>query len=83
MKYRHPEPGEACLLDDLPQPGLPGLGIQAVPTFVFDGRYGVSGAQPASAFMQVLERVWEETVGAAAAEGNSGDADCADGSCAV
>jgi predicted DsbA family dithiol-disulfide isomerase len=59
------------------------LGIQAVPTFVFDGRYGVSGAQPTSAFMQVLERVWDETAGAAAAGGDPGDADCADGSCAV
>lgn len=30
------------------------LGIQAVPTFVFDGKYAVQGAQEASAFLQVL-----------------------------
>lgn len=33
------------------------LGITAVPTFVIDGRYAVQGAQPASAFLQVLEQV--------------------------
>jgi predicted DsbA family dithiol-disulfide isomerase len=32
-------------------------GIGGVPFFVIDGRYGVSGAQPPEAFIQVLERV--------------------------
>jgi predicted DsbA family dithiol-disulfide isomerase len=32
-------------------------GVTAVPTFVFDGRYRVEGAQPASTFSRVLERV--------------------------
>ncbi|WP_291052681.1 DsbA family oxidoreductase [Herbiconiux sp.] len=32
-------------------------GIQGVPFFVIDGRYGVSGAQDAAAFVQVLEQV--------------------------
>jgi len=31
------------------------LGIRAVPTFVFDDRYAVQGAQPVSTFRQVLE----------------------------
>ena len=33
-------------------------GATGVPFFVVDGRYGVSGAQPAEAFAQVLERAW-------------------------
>jgi predicted DsbA family dithiol-disulfide isomerase len=36
------------------------LGIQGVPFFVFDRRYGVSGAQPAEVMLQVLERAWTE-----------------------
>ena len=36
------------------------LGITGVPFFVFDNKYGVSGAQPTEAFTQVLEKVWSE-----------------------
>lgn len=35
-------------------------GISGVPFFVFDERYGVSGAQPPERLLQVLERVWAE-----------------------
>ncbi len=35
-------------------------GINGVPFFVIDGKYGVSGAQPAEAFTQILQQVWEE-----------------------
>jgi predicted DsbA family dithiol-disulfide isomerase len=35
-------------------------GIQGVPFFVIDGRYGVSGAQDPTTFAQVLEQVWTE-----------------------
>jgi predicted DsbA family dithiol-disulfide isomerase len=35
-------------------------GIQGVPFFVIDGKYGVSGAQEASTFTQVLEQVWTQ-----------------------
>ena len=35
-------------------------GIQGVPFFVFDGRYGVSGAQETSTFASVLEQVRTE-----------------------
>lgn len=35
-------------------------GIQGVPFFVIDGKYGVSGAQPAEAFSQILRQVWSE-----------------------
>jgi predicted DsbA family dithiol-disulfide isomerase len=32
------------------------IGIQAVPFFVLDRRYGVSGAQPAEILVQALEK---------------------------
>jgi predicted DsbA family dithiol-disulfide isomerase len=35
-------------------------GITGVPFFVVDGRYGVSGAQPADVLVQVLDRAWDE-----------------------
>ncbi|MBN9223332.1 MAG: disulfide bond formation protein DsbA [Microbacterium sp. SCN 70-27] len=35
-------------------------GIQGVPFFVIDGKYGVSGAQPAEAFAQITRQVWAE-----------------------
>lgn len=55
------------------------LGIQAVPTFVFDGKYAVQGAQEASVFLQALEQVAAESLPAT----HGDDAACADGSCAV
>ncbi|MDP9430066.1 MAG: DsbA family oxidoreductase [Actinomycetota bacterium] len=36
------------------------LGISGVPFFVVDRTYGVNGAQPADALLQVLERAWSE-----------------------
>ncbi|MFV7234011.1 DsbA family oxidoreductase [Flavobacterium sp. ZB4R12] len=36
------------------------IGVQGVPFFVFDTKYAISGAQPATAFLQTLEKVWEE-----------------------
>ena len=38
------------------------LGIQGVPFFVLDRRYGVSGAQPPDVLVQALERAWGEAV---------------------
>jgi predicted DsbA family dithiol-disulfide isomerase len=35
-------------------------GIQGVPFFVIDGKYGISGAQPADAFVNVLRDRWSE-----------------------
>jgi predicted DsbA family dithiol-disulfide isomerase len=37
-----------------------GFGAGGVPFFVIDGKYGVSGAQPAETFRQVLDRAWAE-----------------------
>ena len=33
------------------------IGVTAVPTFVFDGRYAVSGAQPVEVFRRVIQQV--------------------------
>ena len=49
---------------DITQAGA--YGINGVPFFVFEGKYGVSGAQPAEVFSQVLTQVAEEREGAAA-----------------
>ncbi len=37
------------------------IGVQGVPFFVFDNKYAISGAQPATTFLQTLERVWQES----------------------
>jgi predicted DsbA family dithiol-disulfide isomerase len=54
------ESGE--FLDDVraDQAQAAAYGIQGVPFFVIDGKYGVSGAQPAEAFSQILRQVWSE-----------------------
>jgi protein disulfide-isomerase len=36
------------------------VGVQGVPFFVFENKYAISGAQPATAFLQTLEKVWQE-----------------------
>ena len=36
------------------------LGASGVPFFVFDMKYGISGAQPLEAFIQTLNSAWEE-----------------------
>jgi len=38
------------------------LGIQGVPFFVFDRRYGVSGAQPPEVLLGALQQAWDEAV---------------------
>ncbi|WP_029145471.1 DsbA family oxidoreductase [Microbacterium luticocti] len=35
-------------------------GINGVPFFVIDGKYGVSGAQPPEAFTQIVRQIWDE-----------------------
>ena len=56
------------------------LGIQAVPTFVFDGRLAVQGAQTPAVFAQVFERLGLEA--RPLDERASGDA-CGPDGCAV
>ncbi len=61
-----------------------GLGITAVPTFVFEGRWTIQGAQSASTFLQALEQVAAQVAAAGASDESSASGDaCADGSCAV
>lgn len=59
------------------------LGINAVPFFVFNDKYGVSGAQQPALFLEVLEKSWEEF--SSGDKGlqiiNEGDACDADGNC--
>jgi predicted DsbA family dithiol-disulfide isomerase len=43
------------------------IGIQGVPYFVLNRRFGVSGAQPAELLVQALERAWAEGPRTAAA----------------
>lgn len=56
------------------------LGVSAVPTFVFQGRYAVQGAQETSTFLQVLEQVSAEV---SATHAPASGASCADDSCAI
>ncbi|WP_329134757.1 DsbA family oxidoreductase [Streptomyces sp. NBC_01476] len=64
------------------------LGITAVPTFIFEGKWAVQGGQETSYFLQALEQVAKETAAEdapAAHPADTADADaaCADGVCAV
>lgn len=36
------------------------IGVQGVPFFVFNEKYGLSGAQSSEVFTEVLEKVWKE-----------------------
>ncbi|WP_055105501.1 DsbA family oxidoreductase [Paenibacillus ihumii] len=70
------------------------LGVTAVPFFVFNDKYAVSGAQPTETFLEVLQQVWQEeqqqplqiiqTQAPGGSESGSGsDPSCSDGSCSV
>jgi len=52
----------SAYLDDVRRDQLQAqaYGINGVPFFVIDGKYGVSGAQPPEAFAQVARQVWAE-----------------------
>ncbi len=57
-------------------------GATGVPFFVVDGRYGISGAQPADTFSQVLERAWTEKHPSVQMVGGEADV-CGPDGCAV
>ncbi|MFB6520974.1 DsbA family oxidoreductase [Streptomyces sp. NPDC056401] len=58
------------------------LGANAVPFFVLDRRFGISGGQPAEVFTQALEQAWagRDVLAPAAPEGEACEPD---GACAV
>jgi predicted DsbA family dithiol-disulfide isomerase len=57
-----------------------GFGINGVPFFAIDEKYGVSGAQPPEAILEVLQQAYAES--ALTMVGPKGDG-CEDGSCAI
>jgi len=61
------------------------LGISGVPFFVFDRKYGVSGAQPSEAFLDVLRTTWAERspLTLLTPVGATDAAACTDDSCAI
>ncbi len=58
-------------------------GITGVPFFVVDGRYGVSGAQPAQALGQVLAQAWAERSPLQMVAAEGGAPGCDGDACAV
>ena len=59
------------------------LGATGVPFFVVDRKYGVSGAQPAEVFSQVLERAWDESHPRLQHRGRGQTASCGPDGCDV
>jgi predicted DsbA family dithiol-disulfide isomerase len=59
------------------------LGATGVPFFVIDEKYGVSGAQPAETFTQVLERAWSESHPLLDIVGGNADETCGPDGCAI
>ncbi|MDX6223068.1 MAG: hypothetical protein QOD91_2122 [Frankiales bacterium] len=57
-------------------------GINGVPFFVVDGRYGISGAQPAEVVLQTLEQAWSERPALQFVAADGGD-NCEGDTCAV
>ncbi|MFD9423297.1 MULTISPECIES: DsbA family oxidoreductase [unclassified Streptomyces] len=60
------------------------LGANAVPFFVLDRRYGISGGQPSEVFLKALEQAWKDRPATAlTAIGEDGAACDPDGACEV
>jgi predicted DsbA family dithiol-disulfide isomerase len=59
------------------------LGAGGVPFYVVDNRFGVSGAQPAEVFTQVLERAWGESHPTLDLVGGAGADACGPDGCAI
>jgi predicted DsbA family dithiol-disulfide isomerase len=57
-------------------------GAGGVPFHVVDGRYGISGAQPAEVFAQALERAWADSHPVLESVGGAADA-CGPDGCAI
>ncbi|MDX3373798.1 DsbA family oxidoreductase [Streptomyces cyaneofuscatus] len=60
------------------------LGANAVPFFVLDRRYGISGGQPSEVFVQALEQAWKDRPATTLATVGGDAAACGpDGACEV
>jgi predicted DsbA family dithiol-disulfide isomerase len=61
------------------------LGINGVPFFVLDRRYGVSGAQPPEQLLAALEQAWSERspLQVVGSPGSGADAACGPDGCAI
>jgi len=64
------------------------IGVQGVPFFVFDRKYAISGAQAPEAFLEVLNKAWQEAnplimLDMDSEGSGSADGFCADGTCSV
>ncbi|MFI8164363.1 DsbA family oxidoreductase [Streptomyces microflavus] len=60
------------------------LGANAVPFFVLDRRYGISGGQPSEVFVQALEQAWKDRpVTTLTTVGGDAEACDTDGDCEV
>lgn len=57
------------------------IGVRGVPFFVFNDKYAVSGAQPSEAFLQTLEKAWEEFQPKPGLEISEGDSCSTDETC--
>lgn len=57
------------------------IGVRGVPFFVFNDKYAVSGAQPSEAFLETLEKAWEEFQPKSNLEISEGDSCSTDGNC--
>ena len=59
------------------------FGITGVPFFVIDRAYGVSGAQPADALLQVLDQAWAASHPTLVMAGGTDDAACGPQGCEI
>jgi len=57
------------------------LGARGVPFFVINRKYGVSGAQPGSVFLDVLQRAWQDEHPLIMTESGASGGVCEDGTC--
>lgn len=59
------------------------VGVQGVPFFVLNNKYGVSGAQQEDYFIQVLDHLWKETQELESIEGSDESHVCNDEGCSI
>lgn len=59
------------------------IGVTGVPFFVFNNKYAVSGAQPPELFLEVLEKVKNETLTIESQAIDSNQDTCSDGKCSI